>query len=152
MIYNIGRASFYPKLNLLKIDNNEITLDFNESIIINHLIVNANKFTTIKKIKRTCLPDNCHTVYTVKKTINNIKKLINSYKNNNTILISLFGIVYLKSSGADSADGRLVKNCCLILSLILMFPSLGFIYYAPKREYIDENIDIYRIKSNHHIV
>ena len=151
MIYNIGRASFYPKLNLIKIDNKEITLDFNESIIINHLIENANKFTTINKIKRTCLPGNCNTVYTVKKTINNIKNLINSYNNNNTVLISFFGIVYLKSS-ADSGDGRLAKNCCLILSLIFMFFSLSFIYYAPKREYVDKSIDIYKIKSNHHVV
>ena len=52
MTYTIGKATFNPKLNLIRIDKREITLDFNEANIIHFLLRNKNKVTTVNKIKK----------------------------------------------------------------------------------------------------
>ncbi len=49
--YQIGRAVFYPALNLINIDQQDITLDFNDVIILCYLLNNTNGFTSISRVK-----------------------------------------------------------------------------------------------------
>ncbi|PQJ62598.1 hypothetical protein [Photobacterium angustum] len=152
MTYNIGRATYYPSLNLISINNQEIILEFNEVKILNFLIKNTNKITTIKNIKDVCYPNDSHAEDVINITINNIKKLVNSYQNSSTFLISCVGFIYFKSIGIDKGDASLLKHFLVYLSLTLMLVSVLLLLNAPNKEYVDDGLYLYQINNNGHTV
>lgn len=152
MTYTIGKATFNPKLNLIRIDKREITLDFNEANIIHFLLRNKNKLTTVNKIKKNCYLDKVNIEDFIKETIKNIQKLINSHRNDGTILLSFGNIVYLKFKEGDKRDYGLLKRLFVIMSVFLIITSVYIFTHTPKREYIDKNLDIYSINNNGHTI
>ena len=152
MKYTIGKATFYPKLNLIRIDNREVTLDFNEVKILQYLLKNKNKFINVNKIKGKCYLDEMHIEDVVKKNIKKIQKLINSNKNDATILLSFSNIVYFKYKENDRCDYGIFKKLFVTLSVFLIITSVYILSHTPKREYIDKNLDIYSINNNGHTI
>lgn len=152
MTYTIGKATFNPKLNLIRIDKREITLDFNEANIIHFLLRNKNKLTTVNKIKKNCYLDKVNIEDFIKETIKNIQKLINSHRNEGTILLSFGNIVYLKFKEGDKRDYGLLKRLFVIMSVFLIITSVYIFTHTPKREYVDKNLDIYSINNNGHTI
>ncbi|MCG3862588.1 MULTISPECIES: hypothetical protein [unclassified Photobacterium] len=154
MTYNIGRTTYYPHLSLISVDNQEVTLEFNEAKILNFLINNTNKIITINKIKDICYPNDSHAEDIITDAINNIKVLINSHQNSSTFLISHLGFIYLKSIGIDKGEASFLKRFLMVLSLLLMLMLMSFFLLsnAPKKEYIDDNLYSYQINNRDHTV
>lgn len=152
MTYTIGKATFYPKLNLIRIDNREVTLDFNEVKIFHFLLKNKNKVISVNKIKNNCYFDEGNVEDIVKKTIKNLQKLINSHSSDGTILLSFASIVYFKFKEGDKSNYGLLKRLFVTLSIFLIITSVYIFSHTPKREYVDQNLDIYSINNNGHTV
>ena len=88
----------------------------------------------------------------IKETIKSIQKLINSHRNDGTILLSFGNIVYLKFKEGDKRDYGLLKRLFVIMSVFLIITSVYIFTHTPKREYVDKNLDIYSINNNGHTI
>lgn len=146
--YQIGRATFYPALNLINIDQQNITLDFNDVIILCYLLNNANRFTTIDNIKKTCFPNEAHAEDIIHHSINSLKTLINNVNNSTTLVFSLWGIVYFKVSHHDKGDADLLKRFIFLLSISLIVVSIILLIKSPQKEYMDSNISTFNFSNN----
>ncbi|WP_318471855.1 hypothetical protein [Photobacterium leiognathi] len=145
--YQIGRATFYPALNLINIDQQDITLDFNDVIILCYLLNNTNSFTSISRVKDACFPHDAHAEDIIHHSINNLKALINNVKNSTTLLFSIWGVIYFKAAKTDNGDALLLKRFLALSSLAFFIASILLLIKSPEREYLDNHVSTYYMEN-----
>ncbi|WP_305814474.1 hypothetical protein [Photobacterium leiognathi] len=141
--YQIGRAIFYPALNLINIDQQDITLDFNNVIILCYLLNNTNSFTSIRRVKGACFPHDAHAEDIIHHSINNLKALINNVRNSTTLLFSIWGVIYFKAAETDNGDALLLNRFLVLSSLAFFIASILLLIKSPEREYLDNHLSTY---------